>query len=241
MNEPRLILYELAGADPQLRFSPHCWKIRMALAHKGLSADRRPWRFTDKEAIAFSGQGLVPILIDNAQVICDSWRIAVHLEERFADRPALFGSPEAIALTRFVNSWADTALLPAIARLILLDIHNVLDEKDRDYFRASREQRYGKPLEEIVRDPPVQLERLRHALAPLRHLLAGQAFIAGARPAYADYCVFGMFMWARCTSPVELLASDDRIHAWRERLLDHFDGLARQAPQFEARPELPNA
>ena len=39
-----------------------------------------------------------------------------------------------------------------------------------------------------------------------------------------------MFMWARCTSPLELLAEDDPVHAWRERLLDAFDGMARRAP-----------
>jgi hypothetical protein len=39
-----------------------------------------------------------------------------------------------------------------------------------------------------------------------------------------------MFMWARCTSPLELLAADDPVHAWRERLLDAFGGMARAAP-----------
>lgn len=51
-----LTLYELAAADPALRFSPHCWKVRMALAHKGLEAERVPRRFTEKDAIDFSGQ-----------------------------------------------------------------------------------------------------------------------------------------------------------------------------------------
>ena len=36
---PDLTLYDLAGADPTLRFSPHCWKTHMALAHKGLAAN----------------------------------------------------------------------------------------------------------------------------------------------------------------------------------------------------------
>ncbi|MEL7230464.1 MAG: glutathione S-transferase family protein, partial [Pseudomonadota bacterium] len=30
-----LKLYELCSADADHLFSPHCWKIRMALAHKG--------------------------------------------------------------------------------------------------------------------------------------------------------------------------------------------------------------
>src|SRR3974390_869253 len=86
-----LTLYELAAADPRLRFSPYCWKTRMALAHKGLEAERLPWRFTEKDRIAFSGQGRVPVLVDEGQPVADSWRIALHLEQRFPDRPSLFG------------------------------------------------------------------------------------------------------------------------------------------------------
>ena len=37
--------FDLAGADPDIRFSPNCWRIRMALAHKGLDAETVPWRF----------------------------------------------------------------------------------------------------------------------------------------------------------------------------------------------------
>ena len=59
-----LRMYDLAGADPAVRFSPYCWRIKMALAHKGLEAETIPWRFTEKDRIAFSGQGLVPVLQD---------------------------------------------------------------------------------------------------------------------------------------------------------------------------------
>jgi hypothetical protein len=44
-------LYELAGADENRRFSPYCWRIRMALAHKGLDVECIPWRFTEKDAL----------------------------------------------------------------------------------------------------------------------------------------------------------------------------------------------
>ncbi|MGK9168771.1 glutathione S-transferase family protein [Inquilinus limosus] len=225
-----LTLYELAGADAALRFSPHCWKTRMALAHKRLEADRVPWRFTEKEAIAFSGQGLVPVLVHDGETVCDSWRIALHLEERFPDRPSLFGGGAAIPLARFVNGWADTALLPAIVRIILADIPNCLDERDRDYFRTSREQRFGQRLEEVVADRPAHMAALNQVLMPLRRALAQDPFLSGPQPAYADYCVFGMFMWARCTSPVELLQPGDPVFAWRDRLLDAFGGMARAAP-----------
>jgi glutathione S-transferase len=31
-------------------------------------------------------------------------------------------------------------------------------------------------------------------------------------------------------SPFKLLADNDPVHAWRERLLDAFDGMARKSP-----------
>jgi hypothetical protein len=51
----------------------------------------------------------------------------------------------------------------------------------------------------------------------------------GATPNYADYIVFGAFQWARVVSPFKLLADGDPVYAWRERLLDAFDGMARKS------------
>ena len=57
-------LFDLAAGDDTVRFSPYCWRIRMALAHKGLDVNMVPVRFTEKDKIAFSGQKLVPVLRD---------------------------------------------------------------------------------------------------------------------------------------------------------------------------------
>jgi hypothetical protein len=32
-------LYDLAGAETDRRFSPYCWRARMALAYKGLEVE----------------------------------------------------------------------------------------------------------------------------------------------------------------------------------------------------------
>jgi glutathione S-transferase len=229
----QLTLYELAAADEALRFSPHCWKTRMALAHKGLHAERVAWRFTEKDRIAFSGQGRVPVLVDQGEAVSDSWSIALHLEERYPDRPSLFGAPHAISLTQFVNSWADMALIPPLGKILLVDIHRLVDDRDKEYFRQSRESRLCMTLEAAVADRPARLAEFRQALQPLRAHLKERSFIAGDRPAYADYCVFGMFMWARCTCDVDVLEPGDVVFAWRERLLDAFDGLARRAPAIQ--------
>jgi glutathione S-transferase len=233
MPATKLTLYELAGADPELRLSPHCWKTRMALAHMGLDAECVPWHFTETDRIAFSGQGRVPVLVDDRAAIADSWQIALHLEQRFPDRSSLFGTADAIPLTHFVNCWADAALIPAIARIILVDVFDCIDEKDKTYFRRSREDRFGMSLEAFVADRPAKLAEFRRALLPLRLILKDHDFVAGAAPAYSDFCVFGVFMWARCTSLVELLEPGDPVISWRERLLDLFDGLARGAQSVQ--------
>jgi glutathione S-transferase len=106
-----LTLYDLAGADPDRRFSPYCWRIRLALAHKELPVETIPWRFTDKEMIAFSGQGRVPVLVDAGKSLAGSWTIANYLEQKYPDH-SLFDGDVGTALTRFVESWTDTVLLP---------------------------------------------------------------------------------------------------------------------------------
>ncbi len=229
---PSRVLYDLAGADPARRFSPYCWRTRMALAHKGLEVDTIPWRFTEKDVIAFSGQGRVPVLVDGTTTIYDSWDIAVHLEASYPDRPSLFGGPAGMAVTRFVNAWADRMLHPALAPLIIVDILSHLHEKDRPYFRSSREKAFGRKLEDVMADRDTRVHAFRQVLEPLRTLLRTQDFVAGEAPAYADYIPFGSLQWARAISPFQLLEADDPVHAWRERLLDAHGGLARNTPAY---------
>jgi|SRR5580704_616910 glutathione S-transferase len=228
-----LRLYDLAGAEPERRFSPYCWRTKMALAHKGLLFDAIPWRFVEKDAIAISGQGRVPVLIDGEHVVFDSWAIATDLEDRYPDRASLFHGDGGRAVTRFVNAWADGMLVPMIARLTVTDILAHLDQKDLAYFRKSREERFGMTLEQVTADRDTRVLDFRKSLEPMRSVLATQSYLSGVSPAYADYIVFGCFQWARCISSFPLLLKDDPVWAWRERLLSEFGGLARNALSYD--------
>jgi glutathione S-transferase len=225
-----IVLFDLAGARDDHRFSPNCWRAKMALARKGLSFETVPWRFRETEAIAFSGQGAVPVLRDGDQVVSSSWDIAIYLEERYPERPSLFGGLVGRALASFYNDWVDLSLHNALAWVLTPDIYKVVHPNDRDYYRASREKRFGMTLEQLEAGRAEYLEQVRKVLAPLRTTLSSQPFLSGQDPLYPDYLVFGAFMWARGTSRYPELASDDPIFAWKERLLDRFDGLARRAP-----------
>lgn len=221
-------MYDLTGEDERIRFSPYCWRIRMALAHKGLDVTTIPVRFGEKAKIEFSGQQLVPVIRDGANVVADSWAIAEYLDAAYPDRPALFPAGSK-PLTSFVRNWTQTRLSMPLMRMVLLDILDVIDPKDREYFRASREQRFGRKLEEIVA-PEEGRAALKAELAPVRETLKSQPFLNGDAPAFADYCLFGVFMWARGVSAKSMLDADDEVYAWRERMLDLYDGLARKAP-----------
>src|SRR5229473_5522337 len=225
-----LKLYELVGTDETRPFSPFCWRTRMALAHKQLTADSIPWRFTEKAAIAPHGSEKVPVLLDGESAVVDSWVIANYLEDSYPDRPSLFGGDGGRALSRMINGWGDIAVVGGMFPLIVADIPGHLAPVDAAYFRTSREARFGRPLEDVVAGRDKSVTGFRKSLDPMRLTLKTQPYLGGDQPNYADYIVFGGFQWARVVSPFKLLEANDPIYAWREKLLDAFDGMARQSP-----------
>src|SRR5712671_528558 len=227
-----ITMYDLAGVEADRRFSPFCWRAKMALAHKGLAVETVPWRFIEKDKLPQPNVGRVPVIRDGDRVVHDSTAIADYLEERYADRPSLFGGASSRALARFIQNWTETVLQPGLIRLVLMDIYRHIGPEDQAYFRRDREQRFGTTLEDFVKDREARLPQFRASLDPLRRTIERQDFVAGKAPAYADYVVFGAFQWARAISDFELLAADDPVSAWRGRMLDLFDGLARRAPAY---------
>jgi glutathione S-transferase len=225
-------LYDLAGAEDDRRFSPYCWRVKMALKHKGLAFETLPWRFTEKDTIAFSGAKTVPVLVDGGQAVYDSWAIATYLEEAYPSRPALFEGGEAQALSLFFNHWTIRAVHAPLLRAIILDLYGHVHEKDRAYFRESREKRLGAPLEQVAAEQKKWLAEVRGAIEPVRPVLVQSHFISGKGPGFADYVLFGPFQWARAVSPLRLLEPDDPVYAWRERMLDLWDGYARKATGY---------
>ena len=227
-----ITMYDLAGIEAERRFSPFCWRAKMALAHKRLAVETVPWRFTEKDKLPKPNDGRVPVIVDDGRVVHDSSAIADYLEDRYADRPSLFGGEIGRGLARFVQNWTETVLQPGLVRLVLLDIYRHIGSADQAYFRQDREKRFGTTLEEFVGDRNARLPGFRASLDPLRRTVDRQPFVSGKAPAYADYVVFGAFQWARAISEFEVLAADDPVRAWRGRMLDLHDGLARRAPAY---------
>lgn len=159
--------------------------------------------------------------------------IADYLEDKYADRSTLFPGAAARGLSKFVQNWTETVLQVGLFRFVLLDIYKHVGPKDQEYFRQSREARFGgATLEEMVKDRELRLPAFRTSLDPLRRTVERQEFLCGDTPAYADYIVFGAFQWARSISDFELVAGDDPVFAWRGRMLDLYGGLGRKSPGY---------
>ncbi|RWL99821.1 MAG: glutathione S-transferase family protein [Mesorhizobium sp.] len=223
-----ILLYDLVGHDAARPFSPHCWKTKMALAHKGLTATQVPTRFLEVPKVEGGLSKTVPVIRDGERVVADSFAIALYLDEAYPDRPTLFGGEGGKALARFIERWSQFTIHPYVATVALTDLHDMQDEPNAAYFRDSREQRYGKRLEEVVANRDAGLAAFRAALEPLRSTLTYQPFIGGETPLFADYIVFGALQWGRIASPFQLLDDGDSIARWFERCLDLHGGIGRQ-------------
>ncbi|MBV8407317.1 MAG: glutathione S-transferase N-terminal domain-containing protein [Alphaproteobacteria bacterium] len=224
-----ITLYDLV-LDGDRRPSPFCWRAKLALRHKGLDWRDEPVGFTEKHKIAFADSQLVPVIHDGTKVVKDSWAIAKHLEQAYPDKP-LFPGAAGASYAHFVVGWVDTAVHPALFPLLVSDLYERVRPVDKPYFQESRAKRLGTTdfaaIQGIARETGVAT--FRSALEPARRVLREQAFLSGEQPAYPDYALVGAFLWARSTTPFELLEPSDPVHGWRERMLDLFDGLGRKA------------
>jgi glutathione S-transferase len=230
-----LIFHERVGLDGR-RISPFSWRIRYAFAHKGLVPEVIPTRFADVQRIrGLSGQNLVPIIELDGKVVHDSWSIACHLEDRFPDRPSLFGGAAGRGAARLVNVWLDSTLGRRMRQQIYTDFIHCIDPVDQPYFRSSREEQLGMSLEEYCVGRDAALPDLLAACEPLERTLSEQPFIAGDAPAYVDYTVFSVFQWARIGSSRDVLRDASQVAAvreWRARMVALYDNLADRFPGY---------
>jgi glutathione S-transferase len=222
--------FDLAARDARLRFSPYCWRTKMALLHKNLAFETTPWRFTEKEAIAQTGQSRVPVLIfDDGRWLNDSWQIALYLDRTYPDKPLMRSDAER-AQARFVNNWCDFTLHLSMRSLLFLDVYKNAAEKDQPYFRESREKVVGVTLEALCGDRDKAVQAYVKTFTAMERTLQDEKFLGGRQPNYADYALFGSLQWANCIVGATCLPADSAGAAWFERLLDQHDGYARKAP-----------
>src|SRR5277367_882244 len=223
-----LRLYELALEDGRSA-SPFVWRIRYALAHKGLQYDTVKLGFCEIPTVFGGRFKTVPILEHGDAALAESWDIAEYLDRAFPERP-LFGSPAELALVRLVDTWFTTEVMRRMFRVYVKDVHDAARPGDQPYFRVSREKNMkGATLESFTAGREAHLPAIRTALAPLRTHLAKFPFVGGSSPNFADYIALGGFYWVASVGTVPLLERDDTLRAWLDRGFDLYGGIGRGA------------
>ncbi|MEM9357349.1 MAG: glutathione S-transferase N-terminal domain-containing protein [Pseudomonadota bacterium] len=222
-------LYDLTDATRQVFFSPYCWRIRMALRHKGLDVESVPWHFTDKELIGQTGPPRVPVIVDGEKWVNESSTIAAYLDETYPDRPLLMKDAAALASAQFVEAWCNFSVFAPMRAMAVMNVFKIIHEKDKAYFRESREKMLKTKLEQLSTDPIAEKAALTAALRPAEDLFGKQSFFGGDGPSYADYVLFGTLMWPYMVCPESPLEPDSNVAGWFDRLLDLNDGYARSA------------
>ncbi|UQA59109.1 glutathione S-transferase N-terminal domain-containing protein [Polyangium aurulentum] len=223
-----ILVYDLAVQGDR-RISPFCWRTKFALAHKGLPFETQPVALTDIPGLAGGGHKTVPILQDGDQVVSDSWAIADYLDKAYPEHPALFRSPEERGLCRFLEAWMFSGLIQQVSRFYLMDIYNLLVEKDRAHFRATREAMIGCSLEEAAAGREARIAEVRAIFEPVRLTLTyqGQPFLSGQRAGYADYMVGSVKHWIDEIGTVPLFEAGDPVVGYFDRVSALHVGMGR--------------
>jgi glutathione S-transferase len=216
-------LFEITTLD-DIRPSPFCWRVRLALKHKRVPFDTVGISYSQIPTLGDGSFKAMPVLQDRLAWIEGSSRIADTLESEYPQQPTLFPADPERRFARFVETWVESALHTTIFRLVAFDVWKRLHPTERAYFRSTREQRLGTTLEYAHEAALARLDEFPAALEPLRRVLLTRQFLSGHEPAYPDYLVFAALKWQRLVSDVVLLPAKDSVEDWYTRL----DQLAQE-------------
>jgi glutathione S-transferase len=163
-------------------WSTNCERVALALAHKGLEVESVVIEYTDRSAVEeVSGQGLVPVIVDDAEVVFDSPRILTYLEERYPEPPLFPTDPARRAETEVFIEWFNAAWKP------------VANEMESELER-------GTPDHERVGALSRELDRY---LDLFERLLDGRSHLGGPGPGAADFIAFPFLRYAAGRDPAD--------------------------------------
>jgi glutathione S-transferase len=162
------------------RFSTNVERVALALAHKGLAAEPVWIEYSDRSPVEqVSGQGLVPVLDYNGEVVVDSMEIVRFLEQRHPDPPLFPAEPAR-----------------RVELLVFVDWFNRVWKRPPNDLEAE----LSKPEPDRARIE--ELAALMHAYLDLfEDMLAGREHLMGPDFSAADVCAFPFLKYAALHDP----------------------------------------
>ncbi|KAH7913835.1 hypothetical protein BJ138DRAFT_1001413 [Hygrophoropsis aurantiaca] len=216
MSSP-IIFYDIPSKLSGGAWSPNTWKTRYALNIKGVPYKTQWVEYPDIEALALkigapptgakddgSPSYTLPIIQDpnTGKVISDSFIIAEYLDSTYPSGNTLFPSSSKPLVEAF-----EAGLMTAIGPILLLQLalsNGILNPSSEKYFRATREAKFGKKIEEfspagVQRDG--DLAKAQEGLATLDGWLSKNSgpYVLGETVSYADGVLGGWLTWVKLT------------------------------------------
>lgn len=223
-------LFELCGADSNVRFSPFVWRIKLILEHKSIPYKSETVTFIDKSAMEGSGFQAVPVIRSGDMWLNESFKIARYLDEQFPEKP-IFAPGASAAQAALLNNWVDRQLVAPVFPMIAADIVRALDDENHAYFRNSRESRLGSTLEDAGKNREEARGKMQSGLGTLESILSEGPYFGGNSPDFLDLCVLGSLMWPYCVTEFDPIEGCATLTEWRERMFDAHPTDLRSTPR----------
>jgi glutathione S-transferase len=154
-------------------------RVALALAHKGLEAESIEIDWNDRSpVIEVSGQELVPVIVDDGEVVYDSATILRHLEEKYPDAPLFPSDPARRAEMDVFIDWFN--------EVWKRDPNGIDDELAGDADPAAI---------------AAMSERMAASLDRFEAMLAGRDYLMGDGVSAADFVAFPFLKYATIPMP----------------------------------------
>jgi glutathione S-transferase len=197
-------------------FSTNVERVALALAHKGLEVESIVISYDDRtEVEQVSGQGLVPVIDDEGEIVIDSTRILGYLEERYPERPIFPVDPARRAEAEIFIDWFNEVWKGA---------PNTIE------FELSSEE----PAQDVIES---EGRRMAAALDLFERMLDDRNYLMGDEVTAADFAAFPFLKYGRFRDPDD----DELFHRILELHQQLGDDHPRLAAWIDRVNELPRA
>jgi glutathione S-transferase len=186
-------------------FSTNVERVALALAHKGLEIESIVISYDDRtEVEQISGQGLVPVIDDEGEIVVDSTRILGYLEERYPQPPIYPADPARRAEMEVLIDWFNE-IWKGAPNTIEFELSS--EEPDQDVMESEG-------------------RRMQTALGLFERMLGNRDFLMGDEVSAADFAIFPFLKYARFRDPED----DELFH----RILELHQRLGEDHPRLAA-------
>jgi glutathione S-transferase len=204
----RPVFYERAGIDGR-SLCPDSWRVRIALARKGIDHDRIQMPFADNGALQkATGAREIPVLVVSGETIVGSDDIAAALDRM--DGSARLRSPSSDALLMSCKS----DLMDRIDQLVAPDMLKHVLPDDRQTYQTLRESHFGQRFVELEAIRNVIELDLAFALGRLEKDLGERATFGATGTDWGDIAIYCHFLWVAIASSRSWPQLPPNIETW---------------------------